>query len=197
MKYVALTLSTVATVILALALAGMADRIGASGRYLPPARTALAPLSAEQIADQAEVKLAMQTLDQFPSARFLASTGGAAPSLSASTVPDGSIFALTAEVTKPRATATRKRPTVAIKSGPLKPLPLPRVSVVVKSGTDGKAVINGQLVRVGDPVADGMVVHSINVDAVTFAAGKEVLEVRMPLERLRVLGAFPGAAKGN
>ena len=80
---------------------------------------------------------------------------------------------------------------------PGKGLSLPQVTVVMESGASGRAVVNGQLVRVGDAVGEGMVVNSINVDSVTFSSGKEVLEVRMPLNRLRVLGAFPGPSKGN
>jgi hypothetical protein len=199
MKYVALTLSTVATVLLVLALVGMANRIGSGGRALPPVQNSLPPLSAQQVSDQAEVKLALQSLDKFPSARFFASTGGSgsAASPGASAAPDGSIFALSAELIETPASVPRKRTTAAVKSGPLNPLPLPRVSVVLKSGADGKAVINGHLVRVGDPVGDGMVVNTISVEAVTFSSGKEILEVRMPLDRLRVLGAFPGSTKGN
>lgn len=80
---------------------------------------------------------------------------------------------------------------------PPTPMPLPKVSVVMAGGAEGKAVVNGHLVRVGDAVGDGLVVKSIQVNVVTFSSGSEELHVRMPLERLRVLGAFPNAAKGN
>jgi hypothetical protein len=200
MKYAALTLSTLATVLLALALVGMANRIGSGGRPLPPVRNALAPLSAQQMGDQVDVQLALQSLGKLPSTRFFASpaasgatdhAGAPAESMSAF---DGDIFALSPQRTETPDSPRSRTGTIQM---PPRPLPLPRVTVVMESGASGKAVVNGQLVRVGDAVGDGMVVSSINVDAVTFASGKEVLEVRMPLDRLRVLGAFPGSSKGN
>jgi hypothetical protein len=200
MKYAALTLSTVATALLALALVGMADQIGSGNHPLPPVQNALAPLSAQQMSDQADVKLALQSLDKLPSARFFAlpaasgtavNTGTSAESLSAF---DGNIFALSPKRAEIPAPSNRR---VAVAKAPPRPLPLPQVTVVVESGASGKAVINGQLSRVGDAVGEGMVVSSINVDSVTFSSGKEMLEVRMPLDRLRVLGAFPGSTKGN
>jgi hypothetical protein len=200
MKYVALTLCTVATALLVLALAGVANQIGAGGRAIAPIQNALPLLSSQQITDQRDVRSALAALDKLPSARFLASSGAPADSVGsaqAMAVSDGTLFALSTQRTETPASPSRRSGTyVAPPSRPL-PLPLPNVTVVLESGTSGKAVINGQLVHVGDPVGDGMVVKSINVDAVSFSSGKEVLEVRMPLARLRVLGAFPGSSKGN
>jgi hypothetical protein len=62
---------------------------------------------------------------------------------------------------------------------------------VVEGNSGAKAMVNGRLVSVGDRIEGGMFVKSIDIDTVTFASGKEELEIRMPLERLRVLGAFP------
>jgi hypothetical protein len=202
MKYAALTLSTVATALLALTLVGVVNQIGSGSRPLPPVQNALAPLSAQQMSDQADVELALQSLDKLPSARFFASpaAGGTAANTGASTASmsafDGNIFALSPKRVEILAPSNNRRVVVA-KAPPPRPLPLPQVTVVVESGASGKAVINGQLSRVGDAVGEGMVVSSINVDSVTFSSGKEVLEVRMPLDRLRVLGAFPGSPKGN
>jgi hypothetical protein len=203
MKYAALTLSTVATALLALTLVGVVNQIGSGSRPLPPVQNALAPLSAQQMSDQAAVELALQSLDKLPSTRFFvlpaasgtgANAGTSAESLSAF---DGNIFALLPKRADIPAPSNNRRLVVA-KAPPLPlPLPLPQVTVVVESGASGKAVINGQLSRVGDAVGEGMVVSSINVDSVTFSSGKEMLEVRMPLDRLRVLGAFPGSSKGN
>lgn len=197
MKYAALTLSTVATALLALALVGMANQIGSGGRPLPPVRNALAPLSPQQLADQVDVQHALHSLGRLPSVRFLASpAGGANADASAQNMNafDGNIFALSPLNVATPASPYRRTANTQKAS---QPLPLPRVTVVMESGASGKAVVNGQLVRVGDAVANGMVVHSINVDSVIFASGNEVVEVRMPLDRLRVLGAFPGSARGN
>ena len=196
MKYAALTLSTVATALLALALVGMANQIGTAGRSLPPVRNDLAPLSAQQMADQADVQQALHALGQWPSARLLApptgvNSGAPAENMSAM---DGYLFALSSQSAE--TPSSRRRP-IDAPAMAVPALALPRVTVVLESGAGGKAVVDGQLVRVGDAVADGMVVSSINVDSVMFSAGKEVVEVRMPLDRLRVLGAFPGSSKGN
>ena len=204
MKYAALTLSTVATALLALTLVGVVNQIGSGSRPLPPVQNALAPLSAQQMSDQADVELALQSLDKLPSTRFfgLPAAGGTAANTGASTASmsafDGNIFAISPKRLENLAPSNRR--VVVAKAPPLPlplPLPLPQVTVVVESGASGKAVINGQLSRVGDAVGEGMVVSSINVDSVTFSSGKEMLEVRMPLDRLRVLGAFPGSPKGN
>lgn len=200
MKYAALTLSTVATVLLALTLVGVANQIGSGSRPLPPAQNALSPLSPQQIANQADVELALRSLDKIPSTRFFAlpveegtgvNTKGPTGDVNAF---DGSIFALSPQRVEISTPSNRR---VAIANANPRPLPLPRVTVVLESGANGKAVINGQLARVGDAVGDGMVVSSINVASVTFASGKETLEVKMPLDRLRVLGAFPSSSKEN
>jgi hypothetical protein len=71
------------------------------------------------------------------------------------------------------------------------------VSVVLRDGSEGKAVVDGYLVGVGDQVAGGLVVKSIRIESVTFSAQGEEIDVAVPLERLRVLGAFPSRSKGN
>lgn len=201
MKYVALTLCTVATALLVLALAGVANQMGSGDRSFAPIQNAVPLLSPQQKSDQLDVRSALAALDKLPSTRFLASTASGDPSAGAAgsgqsmAISDGSLFALSTPRTEMPASPTRRAGTHV--APPPRPLPLPHVTVVLESGASGKAVINGQLVRVGDAVGDGMVVSSINVDAVTFSSGKEVLEVRMPLARLRVLGAFPGSSKGN
>lgn len=200
MKYAALTLSTVATVLLAMALLGMANQMGSGGRPLPPVRNDLAPLSAQQLTDQADVHLALQSLGKLPSARLLALAANGAPSATSGEprtgmdASDGNIFALSP--LRADTPASPQRQAGMAPTAPA-PLPLPQVTVVMESGASGKAIVNGQLVRVGDAVDNGMVVHSINVDSITFSSGKERLEVRMPLDRLRVLGAFPVSTRGN
>ena len=71
-------------------------------------------------------------------------------------------------------------------------------TLVLQAGNESRAMVDGRLVRVGDPVAEGMLVKSISIESVVFAANGEDLVVAVPLERLRVLGAFPSPrAKGN
>lgn len=202
MKYAALTLSTVATVLLALALLGMTNQMRSGGRPLPPVRNDLAPLSAQQLTDQADVHLALQSLGKLPSTRLLALAANGAPSATSGEPgtgmdgSDGTIFALSPLRADTPASPQRQAGIAPTAPAPL-PLPLPQVTVVMESGASGKAIVNGQLVRVGDAVDNGMVVHSINVDSITFSSGKERLEVRMPLDRLRVLGAFPVSTRGH
>ena len=197
MKYVALTLSTVATVLLVLALAGIANQIRSNGQRLPPLQNAMSPLTSQQLSDQNDVNQALHDLGQFPAARFIGAAGSDRPAEAPParwTVADGSIFAVSPQVKKDPAPAKRQ---ADYRGQAINPLPLPRVSVIMQSGAEGKAMVNGNLVRVGDVVDNDMVVKSIDINAVTFASGNELLEVRMPLERLRVLGAFPRSAKGN
>jgi hypothetical protein len=203
MKFVALTLSAVATALLVLVIGGIAHTMGSNVRTLAPVQVSVNPLSPQQKSDQADVRQALMALGQVTSERSLAllraasadgTQGDAQASLDQDPdLPYGAIFALSAPV-DPRAPVPRQRTATAYVAPPT-PLPLPKVSVVLAGGSEGKAVIDGQLVRVGDAVGDGLVVKSIQVEAVTFASGKEVLEVRMPLERLRVLGAFPNRQK--
>lgn len=205
MKYVALTLSAVATVLLASAVAGIAHQIGSNKRQLLPPQNALQAISPQKLRDQADVNEALLALGKVSPARFLAPGGAdnqASGQAAAGTylsdrelmAQNGNIFALAG----PRVETPVHSPRRAIaSSAPVRSLPLPRVSVVLQSGADGKAVIDGNLVRVGDPVGDGFLVKSIQIDAVTFAAGKEEVEVRMPLGRLRVLGAYPQAHQAN
>jgi len=205
MKYVALTLSAAATALLVVVLGGIAQKVGTDVRLSGPPQVSLNPLSEQQRRDQADVRKALQALDLVATGHSMetAGAGGAGRHLSeASPVLNqgadgeyGDIFALS-PLAAPLAEAPRNRASLS-GFAPTSSLPLPDVSVVLSAGVEGKAVVNGHLVRVGDTVADGLVVKSIQVDVVTFASGSEVLYVRMPLERLRVLGAFPNQARGN
>ncbi|MFP8777624.1 hypothetical protein [Hydrogenophaga sp. RWCD_12] len=193
MKYVALTLSLVASVLLLLAVGAIGHRIGAERRAPAPIQTSLPPLSPQDVSDQAELKTSLQAL--------LDSAARRPAGLMAASVNPGirpidsfdSLFALSAD-SKPVAAAGPLR--VAHVRAPLNAIPLPKVSVVVE-GSERKAIVNGALVKVGDPVGDGLVVSAIQVGSVSFAYGKEELQVAVPLERLRVLGAFPSRVKGN
>ena len=205
MKYVALTLSTAATALLVLVLGGIAHKMGSDVRAVAPVQVSVNPLSEQQRRDQIEVRQALQALGQVTSERSLAllrsgATDGAEAIARTSLNqgverPYGAIFALSAPPVERAASPRQREPRGGFTSPA--PLPLPKVSVVLAGGAEGKAVVNGHLVRVGDGVGDGLVVKSIQVDVVTFASGSEELHVRMPLERLRVLGAFPSAAKAN
>ena len=205
MKYVALTLSAAATALLVVVLGGIAQKMGADVRVLPPPQVSLNPLSEQQRRDQADVRHALQALEQVATQHSMELVGsgdadGHFPAFSSSlnqgvVWAHGDIFALSPLVA-PLAEGSRNRVS-HVGFATATPLPLPNVSVVLSAGAEGKAVINGHLVRVGDTVAEGLVVKSIQVDVVTFASGSEELHVRMPLERLRVLGAFPNQVRGN
>jgi hypothetical protein len=194
MKYVALTLSLIAAALLLLAAAMIGNRIGVERHTLAPVQMSLPPLSPQVVADQAELKASLQALLDAAARRpmGLMAAGSAAPGIRPLESYD-SLFVLpqhtpmAALAPQPRAGHVRQ---------PLSSVPLPKVSVVVE-GPERKAVVDGHLVRVGDAVGDGLVVRAIQVGAVTFGYGKEELVVAVPLERLRVLGAFPAKAKAN
>lgn len=194
MKYVALTLSLIAAALLLLAAAMIGNRIGVERHTLAPVQMSLPPLSPQVVADQAELKASLQALLDAAARRpmGLMAAGSAAPGIrplesynSLFVLPQHTPMAALAP--QPRAGHVRQ---------PLSSVPLPKVSVVVE-GPERKAVVDGHLVRVGDAVGDGLVVRAIQVGAVTFGYGKEELVVAVPLERLRVLGAFPAKAKAN
>lgn len=178
------------------------QKMGANVRSFSRPQVALSALSPQQLRDQGDVRHALQAL------------GHALPQMPAQAVaadpserlqqpllwPQEGIFAMLA----PEAAAPAPAP-VAAASARLAPAPfaratqekaplpvsLPAVSVVLASGVAGKAVVNGHLVQVGDTVGEGLVVQSIALDKVTFATGTQQVQVHLPLERLRVLGAFP------
>lgn len=194
MKYVALTLSLIAAALLLLAAAMIGNRIGVERHTLAPVQMSLPPLSPQVVANQAELKASLQALLDAAARQpmGLMAAGSAAPGIrplesyeSLFVLPQHTPMAALAP--QPRAGHVRQ---------PLSSVPLPKVSVVVE-GPERKAVVDGHLVRVGDAVGDGLVVRAIQVGAVTFGYGKEELVVAVPLERLRVLGAFPAKAKAN
>lgn len=205
MKYVALTLSTAATALLVLVIGGIAHTMGSNVRSLAPVQVSVSPLSPQQKSDQADVRQALRALGQVTEERSLAllrasSQDGAKGEQQAALNqglerPYGAIFALSAPV-ETRIPGPRQQMAPRDVASPT-PLPLPKVSVVLAGGAEGKAVVNGHLVRVGDAVGEGLVVKSIQVEMVTFASGSEELQVRMPLERLRVLGAFSKPPEDN
>lgn len=198
MKYTALTLTTAATALLVLAMAGIAQQIGGSGRPMPPLQVSLSPLSDQQMREQDEVKDALVVLRGAAAGRpyGLAQSGRAQAAPVDQGVQAqadyGSIFALPPEVVATKAVKRSPRPERARSA-----VALPRVSVVLRAGSEGKAVVDGYLVGVGDQVAGGLVVKSIRMETVTFSAEGEDMEVAVPLERLRVLGAFPSRGKGD
>ena len=85
----------------------------------------------------------------------------------------------------------------SIGTGTLSVVELPKVTVVAVSGQEPRAIINGNLVGVNDQLSGGFVVKQISIDSVVVSQGKEDILIRIPLERLRVLGAQEGVrAKG-
>lgn len=203
MKYAALTLSTLSLAILAWGTVTTALKMGPGGRPLPANEVSIQPLSDQQLKDQAEARealdamreVAMSRMKDFPDA-------GEAQGLMGSSVRRlqprfDSIFASTPPVVEKVAFGGAARLPRAMPTMPVS-LPVPRVSLVLQTGSEGRAMVDGRLVRVGDPVAEGMVVKSISMESVVFASRGEELVVAVPLERLRVLGAFPASrAKGN
>jgi non-ribosomal peptide synthetase component F len=206
MKYAALTLSTLSLAILAWGTVTMALKMGPGGRPAPSSEVALVPLSDQQVKDQTEVREALDAMREVAMSRMKDFPGsGEAQGLMGSSVrrlqPQfDSIFASTPPEAVKLAVAAAPRMPRAMSTMPAMPvsLPTPRVSLVLQTGNEGRAMVDGRLVRVGDPVAEGMVVKSISMESVVFAAHGEELVVAVPLERLRVLGAFPSPrAKGN
>ncbi|GAA6142585.1 hypothetical protein [Hydrogenophaga sp. 5NK40-0174] len=196
MKYVALTLSAAATVLLVLALIGIAQGISKPGRSMLPLQTSLSPISPQQLNDQADVKQALQALLTASAersatlgssgARGLADWQASGSSLEG---PFSSIFAIAGPLPE-------LEPTAGFDNLP-KPRPqaLPRVSVVVADGDSASAMVDGRMRKVGDTVRRGLRIKAIALDTVTFTNGREDMLVSVPLERLRVMGAYP-AAKG-
>lgn len=194
---------------------GITQKMGTPGRTLARPQVALAALSPQQLRDQAAVRQALQALGHAlpaaPAPTAAADPAAALPLERAPRLqqalawPQEGIFALLAPLPEavpapasaPAAPAPAWRPAGAQTPPALVPAPpvqpLPEVSVVLAGGSAGKAVVNGHLVRVGDAVGEGLVVRSIELDKVTFAAGTQELQVHLPLQRLRVLGAFPQA----
>ena len=195
MKYLALTLSTLALALLTLVAVVVSQTIGSPRRTALPLQTSIRPLDERQLHDQEELRLAVAALMpivQRSGAGAFAPTANGADTGTASAATQhmmaGQIFALTPQ---PSPSTQRKAQHTTVARTPVTPLPLPRVNVVVEGNSGAKAMVNGRLVSVGDRIEGGMFVKSIDVDTVTFASGTEELEIRMPLERLRVLGAFP------
>lgn len=199
MKYAALTLTTAATALLVLAMAGIAQQIGGNGRPMPPLQVSLSPLSEQQVREQDEVKTALVALRGAAAGRpYGLAQIGRAPATPVdqgvqAQADYGSIFALPLEVAAAKPMKGSPRPQRVALSA----VALPRVSVVLRDGSEGKAVVDGYLVGVGDQVAGGLVVKSIRIETVTFSARGEEIDVAVPLERLRVLGAFPSRGKGH
>lgn len=147
MKFIALTLSTVATVLLVLAVMAVSSRAGSHGRVPLPVQASVPLLEDRQIDEQVQLKGALQAL---------LDVRDAPPARLTSQVEE--LFAL--QQAQPVAVREVRTPVVE--------QPPPRVTVVVQAGTEGKAVVDGRLVRVGDVVDGGLTVESIQTDAVTF-----------------------------
>lgn len=195
MKYLALTLSTLALALLTLVAVVMWQTIGTPRRTALPVQASMRPLDERQLREQEELRSAIAELmplaQRSGAGAFAPATDGAdtgTASAATQNTMGGQIFALTAQTPQSRQRETRH---ITVARTPAAPLPLPRVNVVVEGNSGVKAMVNGRLVSVGDHIEGGMVIKSIDIDAVTFLSGKEELEIKMPLERLRVLGAFP------
>ena len=232
MKYLGLTLSSIAVALLAIALFFVAREMGRAPSVRPLSAVALPPLTEQQIRDQAQLKDAVQSWSNASSSRpaalmqvagsdaatqklasradfpgdsktiFALSPSGsvslasAASLAAASNAAAGVLSAASSGATVP-AKVVRRPDGSTVAQVTNNAIPLPNVSVVLEGGQEGKAVVDGRLVRVGDKLADGLVLKSIQMDVVTFSSGKEDLQVLMPLPRLRVLGAVAKQGKDS
>lgn len=88
--------------------------------------------------------------------------------------------------TKNKTTSSKKK---VVAQTAEKKIALPVVNVVIQAGKSGKAMIDGSIVGVSDKLASGYVVKNIAMDLVTLAKDNEEIELKVPLDRLRVLGA--------
>jgi hypothetical protein len=93
---------------------------------------------------------------------------------------NGSVRSGQAQVPKAKNAPSTEKPSA---------IDLPRVTVVAVSGQEPRAVINGNVVGVNDRLAGGYVVKQISIDSVVVSQGADDLLIKIPLERLRVLGA--------
>lgn len=201
MKYAALALSTIPLAILTWGVLNIVLDADSGGRPLPSTTMALQPLSNVQLKEQTEVMEALDALREVSMSRMRDFPNADGPQNYTSNAVRGltsqfeSIFALPPQEPERIAELTDPGLQGALPPAP-KPLSMPLVNLVLQAGNEGRAMVNGQLVRVGDPVGEGMVVKSISMESVTFASGNEELLVAVPLERLRVLGAFPTPQQG-
>lgn len=197
MKYAALTLSALAAATLASGLAYLGVNQGAThtGAHQP---VVVATLTPQQLAEQNEIRLALAALRSFAVQDEQADLDESDSSPSAqvgwsrwAASDFGSIFASSKPVKSNQGAlplTEQGSPADATLA-----VALPDVSLVLQSGGVYRAVVDGFLVRVGDTVSDGSVVRSIAMEAVTFSSRGQERVVPVPLERLRVLGAYPVA----
>lgn len=196
MKYAALTLNTLALAILLGGALGMALKLGSGGRPAPVDPVSVTPPTAQQLKEQADTQAALDALREVARSRGMDfPQDPARPPLITSVrplmSPLDSIFASSEPVREALPLASARRAPVLTATS--LQLAQPRINVVLQAGSEGRAMVDGRLVRVGDAVADGLVVKSIAMETVTFDARGTDMRVPVPLERLRVLGAFPDA----
>ena len=160
MRYLALILSALAVAVVTLAAVSLSQRAGQPGRPGMGMPAPVTPPTAEQWHDQADLKTALQALTEAhdPASRSRAGAGLPQELLAQTAAP--------APAAKPVG-----KPAAA-------PVHQPRVTVVLETGAEGKAVVDGRLVHVGDTVEGGLRVESIQVEEVTFIRG-DGLRVRV------------------
>lgn len=156
MRFLALILSALAVAVVTLAAVTLSQRAGQPGRPGTGMPAPVTPPTAEQWHDQADLKTALQALVEANDPASRSRAGAVLPQ---------ELFAQTA--TPAPATKSVTKPAAA-------PVHQPRVTVVLETGTEGKAVVDGRLVHVGDSVDGGLRVESIQVEAVTFIRGDGV-----------------------
>lgn len=101
--------------------------------------------------------------------------------------PKPAMFAAQTQIIQPA--GAKVAPAKFIPPGQGTQIDMPKVAVVVIDGQTNKAIVNGSLVTVNSQLYGGYVVKEINIDSVVITHGKEQYVIRIPLDRLRVLGA--------
>lgn len=156
MRYVALFLSALAVIVVALAAAALSPRAGVQGRSFLPLQGSVTPPTDNQQQALVELRFALDTLLK-------------AADVSAGASPRQALFAQAAAPVVSAAPA--RAPEV---------LHVPVVTVVLETGAEGKAIVDGRLAHVGEAVQGGLTVESIQIEAVTFVR-KNGARVRVPV----------------
>ena len=225
-KHISLALNATAVAVLIVGVVGIATQAKSSARRLAlPSNSSLPLIKPERIKEVSDMSLAMDAYERIGSAQAANKSAVQAltnPSVAATassesfnsifvgidsrfgmidqrkpTMPaSASAYAIARDPAR-----TAKAKAASVKNAPkidkLPAIDFPRVTVVAVSGQDPRAVINGNVVGVNDRLAGGYVVKQISIDSVVVSQGAEDILIKIPLERLRVLGAQEGVrAKG-
>ncbi len=220
-KYISLALNMTAVVVLIAGVVGIATQAkSTTKRSLLPTSSSLPQIKVERLKEVSEMSLAMDAYERVGSIQkteLSTVQASASSSLVASGASEsyksifvgidskiGSIaqgnpqgYAATPAYTVAKYPVRSVQTKTALakdapKINKLPAIDLPKVTVVAVSGQEPRAVINGNVVGVNDQLAGGYVVKQISIDSVVVSQGAEDILIKIPLERLRVLGAQEG-----